>query len=151
MANIVSRDPFAGGIASPQRSGDRMGQSLFDMVPAFFRPILEDLGSNGPKMDVKETDDRYLVLLDVPGLDRNDIKVIVEQDTVTVEAQARQEQQDAKESKWLLRERLGSFTRTITLPDEVDDEAATARFDNGVLYLTLPKKQATNKKQITIN
>ncbi len=115
-----------------------------------------------PALDVTETDTDYTVLLDVPGVTREQLKVSVEGRRVTVETVAEQATApaateaapaaDAKAAPRLLyRERSAArYARTVSLPAEVDAASAQARFDNGVLTLTLPKKVPTGARQLTI-
>jgi len=105
-----------------------------------------------PAMDVTESDTAYVVQLDVPGASKEQLKVTVEGRRVSVET-AEQAAEQAKEGERVLyRERsAASYARTVVLPAEVDQAASQAKFDNGVLTLTLVKTVPTGARQISIN
>ena len=124
--------------------------SLFDMVPTFFRPVRQALA--GPRMDVAETENAYELALELPGAKKEAIQVGVYENTVTITAETAEEKANGEEASWLLRERsFGKFSRDIALPESVDEGSSQARYTDGVLYLTLQKKRATQVKRLTIH
>lgn len=134
--------------------------SLFDdffrdlSSPGFFiKPLHgESLPSPGSiKIDVKENNGAYTVMAEIPGVKKEDIQVAVEGDLVTVSAEVKQEDMQKKDDRVLRSERYyGSVARSISLPQGVDSAQAKARYDNGVLTLTLPKKQGGNGQRLRI-
>ena len=117
--------------------------------------------SRTPALDVSETDTHYIVALDVPGVSRDQLKVSVEGRRVSVETvvvtkddKAGAEPADAsakKAPRVLYRERSNvRYARTVSLPAEVDQTASQAKFENGVLTLTLAKKVPAGATQISI-
>jgi len=117
--------------------------------------------SRTPALDVSETDTHYIVALDVPGVSRDQLKVSVEGRRVSVEtvavAKADNAGAEATEAntksapRVLYRERsTARYARTVSLPAEVDQTASQAKFDNGVLTLTLAKKVPAGATQINI-
>lgn len=124
-----------------------------DMSPGFYvRPLHgEPLPSPGQiKMDVRENGSTYTVSAEIPGVKKEDIQVSVEGGLVTVSAEVRQED-SKKDDKQLRTERYyGSVSRSITLPQDVDSSQAKARYDNGVLTLTLPRKQGGSSQKLRI-
>ncbi|HEX6705877.1 MAG TPA: Hsp20/alpha crystallin family protein [Albitalea sp.] len=130
--------------------GHRAFDRLFDESLAH---LLDGAGaSRTPSIDVIETDTAYTVKLDVPGVAKEQLKVTVEGRRVSVET-AEQAATDAKDGERVLyRERsVARYARTVSLPAEVDQATSEARFENGVLTLTLPKKVPTGARQISIN
>jgi len=133
--------------------------SLFDdffrdfSSPGFFvKPLHgEPLPSPGQiRMDVKENGSAYTVSAEIPGVKKEDIHVTVEGGMVTVSAEVRQEDTH-KDDKQLRSERYyGSVARSIALPQDVDQAQAKAKYDNGVLTLTLPKKQGSGSQKLRI-
>jgi HSP20 family protein len=133
----------------------------------FDEPLDRVFGGNGartPAMDVSETDNAYSVVLEVPGVTREQLKVSVQGRRVTVESTdvakvadaAATEQTPATESptapRVLYRERsVAHFSRTVSLPSEVDQASSQAKFENGVLTLTLSKKVPTGATQISVS
>lgn len=123
-------------------------ESLFD-IPTLLRPVrTEPFG--GPRMDLAETDDAYRLAVELPGVKKEAIQVNVYENSVTVAAELAPPQDE--NTQWLLRERgYGKFSRTLALPEAVDDEASEARYSDGVLTLTLKKKSASQQKRLTIH
>ena len=114
--------------------------------------------SRTPALDVSETDTHYIVALDVPGVGRDQLKVSVEGRRVSVETAASAQSDNAEASadaksapRVLYRERSSvRYARTVSLPAEVDQTASQAKFENGVLTLTLAKKVPAGATQIRI-
>ncbi|MEA3394484.1 MAG: Hsp20/alpha crystallin family protein [Pseudomonadota bacterium] len=124
-----------------------------DVAPGFYvKPLHGDpLPSPGQiKIDVKENGNNYTVSAEIPGVRKEDIHVTIEGGMVMVRAEVKQE--DAhKDDKQLRNERyFGSVSRGIQLPQDVDQAQAKAKYDNGVLTLTLPKKQGNGSQKLRI-
>jgi HSP20 family protein len=110
-------------------------------------------GTRTPAMDVVETDAAYNVVLDVPGVAKDQLKVSVEGRRVSIETiEAAAADTKTTGERTLYRERNAPrYARTVSLPAEVDQTASQARFENGVLTLTLAKKVPTGATQLTIS
>jgi len=140
---------------SPQlaRSFDRLFDDTFERF--FGATCATDDPARSPSLDVTEADGGYSVVLDLPGVAKEDVKITIDGRRVSVSAQAQREQtrQDPQaQSRLIYRERSSaSYARSFTLPEEVDQEASQAKLDNGVLTLTLAKKRASASKQLAIN
>ena len=146
--------------ASPQFSRviDRLFDESFDHP---LRGATTSTASRTPALDVSETDTAYNVVFDVPGVTREQLKVSVEGRRVSIEtldlpkaASVEGTAADAPKeaARSLYRERSAArYARTVSLPAEVDQTASTAKFENGVLTLTLAKKVATGATQLNIN
>lgn len=129
-------------------------ENLFPaMLKGVMPPLLWD--ENMPaaiRLDIEENEKAFTVKADIPGAKKEDIFVDVEGAVVTIRAEVRREAPEKKEAGFLLAERFyGALTRTFTLPTEVDANTTTARFDNGVLWLTLPKSLEAAGHRITVN
>ena len=119
----------------------------FKAVLPLFEPVVRQAWS-GPKMDLSETDAAYELAVELPGVKKEAIEVSVYENDVTITAEATTEE----ERNWLLRERsVGRFSRSIALPEAVDDAASQARYADGVLYLTLQKKRASQAKRLAVH
>jgi HSP20 family protein len=104
-----------------------------------------------PAMDAAETDTTYTLTFDLPGMGKENVQVTVEGNQVRIEASATQPAPAGEGARVLRRERhVPRFARTVELPVEVDAAASNARFENGVLTLTLVKKQAQGARTIQI-
>jgi HSP20 family protein len=140
MANVTRYDPFN------------------DLVDDFFkgflvRPVAYE-GRNEAlprlKVDVAEKNGAYVVKGELPGVRKEDIHVSVDGAQVTLEAEVKQEKSTDDERVLHTERTYGKVTRTFTLPQEIDESKVQAKFQDGVLELQLPKKQAAPRKQITI-
>lgn len=133
----------------------RLFDDLFrDMAPAFYvRPLHGDPLPDPEKIkvDVKENDTAYTVLAEVPGIGKDDIQISIDGNVVTLSAEVKQQDTQTREDKLLRSERYyGSVSRAFSLPQEIDAAQAKAKCDNGVLTLTLPKKQNGGSQRIKI-
>ncbi len=113
-----------------------------DMAPGFFvRPLHGDGLPQQIKVDVKEDAEAFTLQADLPGVAKDDIHVTIDGPLVTLSAEVKQQDSQTRNERVLRSERFyGSVSRSFQLPVEVDEARAVARYDNGVLQLTLPKK-----------
>ena len=126
-----------------------------DFAPGFYvRPLHGD-GLPTPsqiKIDVKEDDAAYTVQAEVPGVPKEDINVSIDGNVVSLRAEVRQHDEKREGEKVLRSERYyGAVARSFQLPVDVDASQAKAKYDNGVLTLTLPKKQGNKTQRLTID
>ena len=125
-----------------------------DIAPGFYVRPLHGEGVPSPsqiKVDVKETDGGYTVHAEVPGVPKEDIQVSIEGNVVSLRAEVRQHDQKTEGEKVLRSERYyGSVARSFQLPADIDAAQAKARYDNGVLTLTLPKKLNNAAQRLNI-
>lgn len=109
-----------------------------DAAPAYIR------------INVSESDQGFEVSADLPGLRKEDIKVSIDGNLVSLATEYKQEKEEKVDS-CLCRERVsGQLSRSFTLPQDVDEAKAQARYDNGVLHLTLPKKTGGAQHKLTV-
>lgn len=102
------------------------------------------------RTDLSENDQAYLVTAEIPGVKKEDIKISVEGNLVSIKAEVKEEK-DEKTGGIIRKERYyGLQSRSFSLPQEVDDAKAEAKYENGILSLTLPKKAGTGAKQLTV-
>lgn len=106
-----------------------------------------------PALDVTESDTAYTLSFDLPGLSKEQLKVTVQGRRVSIETTTAAAAKEAKEGERVIyRERSAAqYARTVSLPAEVDQSTSTAKFENGVLTLTLAKRVPTGATQISIN
>ena len=141
MANITRYDPFH--------------DIVDDLFKGFFvRPVSYDtrgIETSRLKVDVTERNGAYQVTADLPGVKKEDIQVAIDGAQVTLSAEVKREKEVTEGERVLHTERsFGKVTRSFSLPQELDEEKAEAKFRDGVLELTLPKKAAAARKAITI-
>jgi HSP20 family protein len=108
------------------------------------------LSELAPPLDVRETDDAYIVEVDLPGMEPKDVEILIEGRTLTIRGEMRQEREQ-RQGEFLVRERRqGRFMRAVALPGMVDAEQASSRYENGQLTITLPKSQQNRARRIEI-
>ncbi|WP_290649218.1 Hsp20/alpha crystallin family protein [Aquisalimonas sp.] len=112
--------------------------------------VLASAPSRPPKVDVVDREKEILVRAELPGIERKDLDVSVNEHTVTVKGQSRRESED-EDSDYYRREiAQGSFTRTVALPGAVDADSASAKFSDGILELTLPKRKESHRRRVEV-
>lgn len=125
-----------------------------DVAPGFFvKPLHGDPlpSASQIRIDVKESDKDFTVQADMPGVSKEDIHVSVEGSIVTLRAEIRQQDRQTEGEKVLRTERYyGEVSRSFQLPSDIDEANAKARYDNGVLCLTLPKKISSAPQRLTV-
>ena len=128
-------------------------EPLEDMFRAFLRPMRRDLAEAAPqiRVDLSEHDGSYAIKADIPGVKKEDINVDVDGNVVTISAEVKKASEDKKDGRVLRSERqVGYASRTFTLAASVDESKAEAKYENGVLELRLPKKDASGNKRLAI-
>ena len=122
-----------------------------ELFRGFFQPVRVERTPAAIRMDVTEEDNTYVVKAEIPGVAKEDIQGSIEGNQVTIGAEVKREP-EVKDGPRLLRaERYsGSVYRAFTLPVEIDETASNARYENGVLRLTLTKKAAVAGRKLTI-
>lgn len=140
---LVRFDPF-------RQMQESMGRFLDRPLGAAFGTELPIGAGWTPAVDIREAADALHVTVELPGVDKEDIHVSVENNVLTLTGE-RKVAQDVKEESFQWRERVyGTFRRSFSLPRTVDRDHIKARYDNGLLQLELPQKPETKPKQITI-
>jgi HSP20 family protein len=138
-----STDPF-------RSSFNRMLEQTFnDFFTA--RPA-DDVANRGwlPAVDIRETDETLALLVDLPGMKREDVEITLENGTLTLRGE-RKFEKDVKEENYHRIERVyGNFARSFTLPRNVQSDKVKATFDNGVLTVELPKSEEARARRIEI-
>ncbi|NCT85051.1 MAG: Hsp20/alpha crystallin family protein [Comamonadaceae bacterium] len=115
---------------------------LRDFAPGYFvRPLHGDPLPQQIKVDVKENADGFVVHAEIAGVAKDDIHVAIDGPVVSVSAEVRQHDEKSEDDRVLRSERyFGSVSRSLRLPADVDEARAVAKYSDGVLTLTLPKK-----------
>ena len=103
-----------------------------------------------PAMDLVETDDHFVLRADLPGMSEDDVKIELEDNTLTVSGERKAEHESEGEGYYRVERASGSFSRSLTLPQGVDAEAVAASFDRGVLEVRIPKPEQRKPRRIEI-
>jgi HSP20 family protein len=139
-------------IVPVSRESRQLSRLFDDTLDRFFGATAEGAAARSPALDVAEHERGYTVKLDVPGVAKEDIKVQVDGRQVTVQAQSQNSSEKKDGERIVYRERaVASFARSFTLPQEVEQSESGAKLDNGVLTLTLAKRNVRGTSQITVN
>lgn len=125
--------------------------------PEFFRRLARPMALDATlpsdiRIDVEETDKDYQVSAEIPGAKKDDIRVAIDGNVVSISAEVNKDEESrADGGRTLVRETWhGSVARTFTLEQDVDDKGASAKLENGVLRLTLPKRTGASRKMLAI-
>jgi HSP20 family protein len=138
MSNLTLYHPFA-------------DTAFDDLFRGFFAPVRADRPSVSIKVDVAEKEDAYVVRAEIPGVAKDDIQVSIEGNQVTIGAEVKRESEKKDGERVLHTERYyGNAFRSFTLPAELDESASVAKYENGVLELTLAKKPALAGRKLTV-
>jgi HSP20 family protein len=133
-------------------------ERLDDLLPEMFRRFARptQLSVEMPadiRIDVTENDKDYAVNAEIPGAKKDDIRVVVDGNYVSISAEVRKDREDreGKNGRVLVRETYrGSVSRSFTLAHEIDEKSTVAKLEDGVLRLTLPKRSSTGSKLISV-
>jgi HSP20 family protein len=149
MSNITRYDPF---------NELARFDPFMDMDDVFnrfmMRPVLRGGVEMEPqiKMDIKEADGMYMVKAEIPGVSKDDIHVSIEGNRVSISAEIKKEKKEKEGERVIRSERsYGMASRSFSLADEVDQGKVQAKYADGVLELTLPKKPGSVRKEISIS
>ena len=127
--------------------------SLFDrdgIIDKFFDDDI-NFNTNYPSVDILEEKDKYIMEAELPGLTEKDIELKADRNLLTLSS-GKDKKKEEKKKGYILKERRQiSFSRSFTLPEEVDRKNIQAEFKNGLLKISLPKKPAAKPKLIDIN
>ena len=120
-----------------KRTGD-----VFDAIEDFFKPMFYDEQLDSMRTDIKETDKDYQLSIEMPGFKKDEIKVSLENGYLTVSAEKNETEEEGKEaSKYLRKECRVSCQRSYYVGDKVQEENVKAKYENGMLQLTVPKEE----------
>jgi HSP20 family protein len=137
MANITRYDPFS--------DMDDLFKGLM------LRPVRLEQQLPQIRIDVKEDDRAYVVHADIPGVKKEDIAVDIDGNVVSISAEVKQEKEEKKGERVIRSERYyGNMSRSFSLAQDVDDKAAQAKYSDGVLELTLPKKSGSKPGKVVV-
>ncbi|RKX46357.1 MAG: Hsp20/alpha crystallin family protein [Thermotogae bacterium] len=139
----IRREDFFRPFRELQREIDR----LFD---DFFRTERREHTSFLPDVDIYEDDNKIYVEVEVPGMNKEDVKVKIEDNVLTIFGEKKQEKESKKHNYHVVERSYGTFQRSFALPDYVDTEKIKASYDKGVLKIEIPKKESAKPKVIDV-
>lgn len=144
MFDIVRREPRLGwGMLN-----------LRDEMNKLFGNFFDDLDWRvsywTPSIDIVEEDDKLRLTAELPGVDKKDVKINIQNNVLTIEGEKRQQNEDKKDNSHYSERFYGKFRRSFTLPAEVESEKVDAEYRDGVLTVTLPKSEKVKPRLIKI-
>ena len=104
-----------------------------------------------PPMDLVETEDDFVLRVDLPGLSQDDVNIELDDKVLTVSGERTAEHEERKEGFYRVERASGHFKRSLTLPEGVDPESVRARFDRGVLEVRIPKPEERKPRKVAIS
>jgi HSP20 family protein len=143
---IIRWDPFRDLVTLR----DRMNR-LFEEMPAG-RGEERDLAATAwaPSVDIYETEGELVLSAEIPGVDEKDIEIKVEDNTLTIRGERKFEKETKEENYHRIERAYGSFMRSFTLPNYVDQDRIEAQQENGVLKIHMPKREETKPRKVKI-
>jgi HSP20 family protein len=149
MATTLTRWDPAAELAGVRQLFDRFFDQGFGRFPSL-RPNGEDFGSQSLALDVYETNDELVVKAAVPGVDPKDVDIEVDDDVLTIRGEYAKKDEGSEGGYHRRELHWGKFERAMRLPPTIDAGKAQARFEHGMLTLTLPKKEEARARTLKI-
>lgn len=145
--SIVRYDPFR-DLRTLQEEVNRLFST--NLTPAFGDEGI-GRGAWNPNVDIYENKDQIVLEAELPGMSREDFDLTIENNVITLRGERRFEKKEEADNYHRVERAYGSFTRSFTLPQTVSGDGATAEYRNGVLRVTLPKREETKARRIEIS
>jgi HSP20 family protein len=117
-----------------------------------FEEMAETLNERGwaPAVDIRETEEAYEVLADLPGFDKKNVDITLENNILTLRGERKWEGEEEKQAYRRIERAYGEFSRSFSLPTQVDAETVEAKFTDGVLTIKIPKAEESKPRRITV-
>lgn len=140
---------------SPLRHISRLQRNIDRIFDDFLSPVsalteTEQHFDFIPAVDVEETDDRFMLSLDLPGVNKDDVKIEIQDNQLLISGHRKQEHEHKDSSRVSIERIYGEFQRAFTIPSQVDPEKIEAVFQDGVLHVAVPKVESAKPKMIEI-
>ena len=145
MRTLIRWEPF-GGASSLQDQVNRLFSDIFER-----KTEESSLTAWAPSVDIYETEHELVIKADLPEVDPKDLDIRVENNILTIRGERKFEKNVNQDNYLRVERAYGSFARSFTLANTVNAEAIKADYQNGVLTLTIPKKEEAKPKQIKVN
>jgi HSP20 family protein len=145
---IVKFDPFSNLLAA-QREFDRLFKETF--TPFFFGEGELSTRTWAPPVDIYETDNDIVVKAELPGVDPKDVEVKVEDNTLYLKGERKFEKEVKNENYHRVERSYGSFARSFSLPNSINTDKVKAEYKDGLLTLTLPKREEAKPRTVKID
>lgn len=144
MLSLVKRQPrFGWGL-----------MNLRDEVDRMFRDFYDDYEQEShwlPSVDISESNDKFMLTAELPGVKKENVKINLNHNTLTIEGEKKTSEEKKNESSYFNERFYGKFKRSFTLSADIDADKIKADFQDGILTVSLPKSERIKPRQITIN
>jgi HSP20 family protein len=131
---------------------DLQSKNFSDILDEFFNESLNyRRDSFMPSVDISETETNFEVSVALPGMNKEDINVDLDNGRLSISGERTFEKEEEGKNYHQVESKFGSFNRSFQLPDSIDEESIEAKYENGVLTITIAKNEEKVKKQIKIN
>ncbi len=134
----------------PIKDLERMTRLFDEIFPRTLRGEIESFGSWSPAVDIYETPEEVVIEAEVPGVEKDNIKIEYANGVLTIKGERKMEKEIKEENYHRLERSYGVFQRSFSIPSTVDPEKITATYKNGVLKIELPKQERAKPKEIKI-
>lgn len=131
---------------------DIVSKRFSDIMDEFFNDAVRTRRDTFvPSIDVSETDNQFLISAELPGMNKEDIEISLENSRLTISGERSFEKEDKGKKYHRVESSYGSFERSFQLPDNIDAESISASYENGLLEISIDKSEEEVKKQIEIS
>ncbi|MBI2485698.1 MAG: Hsp20/alpha crystallin family protein [Deltaproteobacteria bacterium] len=148
MVRLMVRDPWRDFGTLQDRINKMFDQTVRTLYPETEEEL--ERGAWSPAVDIHENNDSFVVKADLPAVNKDDIQIDLKDNTLTLKGEKKFENKVSKDNYIRVERSYGTFVRSFTLPQNVDAEKIKATYKDGVLELTLPKKEEAKPKQIKV-
>lgn len=145
MTSVTRWDPFQEAMSLREAMNRLFEESMVPTAP------VRNGGSFAPALDLSETPEAYMVEAAVPGLKAEDLSITFENGVLTLSGEVRQSEESKERNYHRVERRYGRFSRSVSLPVTVRGDAISAKLENGVLFLNIPKAEEVKPRKITVN
>lgn len=138
----------------PSTGLDRFDSEMESMFHSFFPTVFRGPGDSEinwmPKLNVKELDDRFEVNAEIPGMEKDQLSIEVQENLLTIRGEKKTEEKTENEKMHICEVNYGKFERSLRLPENVKIEDVDAEYKNGVLRISIPKTEPAKPKEIKV-
>ncbi|PKD43016.1 Hsp20/alpha crystallin family protein [Rhodohalobacter barkolensis] len=134
-----------------QPGTDVFGKRFTDIMDEFFNDAVANRQNTfAPKIDISETEKKYVIDVTLPGMKKDDIQIDLEKGRLTISGERKFEKEEEGKTYHRVESHYGTFTRSFQLPDDVKDDSINASYNDGILNITIDKSEEKMKRQIKI-
>lgn len=139
----------------PIRTFDSLSRRINDMVGDFDKGVSFEFGNFSPRIDILEDSAKIYLEAEMPGIRKEDVKITINDENILIIKGTKKKEENTEEcgddSCYIKKERVyGDFARSFILPDNINKDSISAKFDNGILLMTLDKIEPVKPKEYTV-